>query len=75
MAEKHFEEFKKSIEKRDEQMALASSKRRNKSKLPLVGNLQEWLAARHEEKAKSHEEDAFKSVEKHVDALKKKHKL
>ena len=75
MPEKHFEEFKKSIEKRDEQMALASSKRKNKSRIPLVGNLQEWLAARHEQKAKGHEEDAFKSVEKHVEALKKKHRL
>jgi len=75
MPEKHYKEYKKNIGLRDEHKAKAKEKRKNASKVPVVEDLDNWLASRHENKAEHHEDLAFESAEEHAKALKKKHKL
>ena len=75
MPEEYYNEFKKNSKIRDEYKTKAEVKKANASKLPIVGWLDDWLAKRHENKAQKHETLAYQSAEKHVEALKKKHKL
>ncbi|MCR4368711.1 MAG: hypothetical protein NUV67_02270 [archaeon] len=75
MPQQHFDEFEKHIQLRDEHKKKAEHKRKNASKLPIVGTLDEWLAKRHESKAAHHESLAFESAEKHAQAVKTKQKL
>ncbi|MCR4335870.1 MAG: hypothetical protein NUV57_05025 [archaeon] len=75
MTQEHYEEYKKNIALRDEHKIKAKKKRESASKLPVIGSLEEWLAARHDKKAEMHEEMAFESANKHANALKKKYKV
>ncbi|MEK6957701.1 MAG: hypothetical protein AABW99_01855 [archaeon] len=74
MPEKHYNEFRENIVKRDEHRKIAEEKRRRKSKIPGISALEDWLVARHESKAEGHERKAFEAAEKHAQALKEKHK-
>tara|TARA_Y100000310_G_scaffold345828_1_gene470716 strand:- start:8013 stop:8240 length:228 start_codon:yes stop_codon:yes gene_type:complete len=75
MPQEHYEEYKKNIGLRDKHKIKAKKKRKNASNLPIVGSLDEWMAARHDSKAENHEKQAFESAENHAKALKKKYKL
>ncbi len=74
MPEKHYENYKKEISERDKELRIANEKK-SKKKLPVIKNLEDWLAQRHEKKAARHEARAFEHINKHVEALEHKHKL
>ena len=75
MLEDSYKSFKQEITARNNRLSKANEKRKTKSSLPIMSSLDEWLAQRHEKKAKVHEEKAFSHAQKHAKGLKKKHKI
>ncbi|MFH1391937.1 MAG: hypothetical protein ABIH20_06505 [Candidatus Diapherotrites archaeon] len=75
MPQEHYEKYKKNIGLRDKHKIKAKKKRETASNLPVIGSLDEWIAARHDSKAEKHEQEAFESAEQHAKALKKKYKV
>ena len=71
----HYKKFKENISERNVHKEKAEEKKRKASKLPILGALDKWLAARHEKKAEKHEEMAFGEAQEHAKELKKKHKI
>ncbi|PIN85192.1 MAG: hypothetical protein COV47_03430 [Candidatus Diapherotrites archaeon CG11_big_fil_rev_8_21_14_0_20_37_9] len=74
MTNGHYEEFKKSIKKRDEHKKIAEKKSAEMDD-SLTAFLTEWAIKRHTKRAKQHNEKAIEHAVKHAEALKKKHKI
>ncbi len=75
MADGHFDDFKRHKAMREQHKAKAAEKRSKAGNIPVVKDLEEWLATRYDAKAEHHDNMARESAAKHAEEIKKKHGL